>query len=190
MDSFLHSKGMLHQRTCVETPQQNDVVEHKHQHILNMERSLTFQANLPLNLWTFSTQHAIHIINRLPTPLLKFKSPYELLHKEPTSIIHLKIFGCLCYASSLLAHWTKFDTKTRKTMFFGFKDGTKDYILYDLNSHNIFVFRNVIFYDTHFPLKSSTSTSIPVIFYETHVSPKCHLNQIWRRVGNTSHILK
>lgn len=161
MDSFLHSKGILHQRTCVKTPHQNGVVKRKHQHILNMARSLAFQANLPINLWTFSTQHAIHIINRLPTPFLKFKIPYELFHKEPSSIIHSKVFGYLCYVSSLLAHRTKFDTRARKAMFLSFKDNTKGYILYNLNSHNIFVSRNVIFYDTHLPFKPFTSTSIP-----------------------------
>lgn len=111
---------------------------------------------------TFSIQHVIHIINRIPTILLKFKIPYELLHEEPPSIIHLKVFGCLCYASSLLTHRTKFDTRATKAMFLSFKDGIKSYIIYDLNSNNIFVSRNVIFYETHFPLKPSTSISIPV----------------------------
>lgn len=50
MDYLLHSKGILHQRTCVETPQQNGVVESKNQYILNMARSLDFKSNFPLNL--------------------------------------------------------------------------------------------------------------------------------------------
>lgn len=50
MDSFLHSKGIIHQRTCVKTPQPNGLVELKHQHILNMAISFAFQANLHLNL--------------------------------------------------------------------------------------------------------------------------------------------
>ncbi|AES75894.1 hypothetical protein MTR_6g061560 [Medicago truncatula] len=43
-------------------------------------------------MWNFTVQHVVHIINRIPSPLLKFKSPFELLHKEPPSIIHLKVF--------------------------------------------------------------------------------------------------
>jgi len=34
LKSFLASKGILHQTSCVETPQQNGRVQRKHQHIL------------------------------------------------------------------------------------------------------------------------------------------------------------
>jgi hypothetical protein len=155
MGDFLSSKGIIHQKSCVETPQQNGIVERKHQHILNVARSLSFHSNLPLTMWNFSVQHAVHIINRLPSPLLNLKCPYELLYKQPPSLVHLKVFGCLSYASTLQVHRTKFDSRARKAIFLGFKDGTKGYILYDLSSHDIFVSRNVIFYETYFPFQNS-----------------------------------
>jgi len=45
--NFFFSKGIVHQTTYVETPEQNEIVERKHQHILNVTRTLLFQANLP-----------------------------------------------------------------------------------------------------------------------------------------------
>ena len=46
-------------------------------------------------------QHAVHIINRIPSPLLHNKSPYELLHKQPRTLLHLRVFGCLAFASTI-----------------------------------------------------------------------------------------
>ncbi|CAN1758881.1 Retrovirus-related Pol polyprotein from transposon RE1 [Linum perenne] len=75
---FYASHGIEHQTTCVYTSQQNGRVERKHRHILNVARALLFQASLPVLFWGYAVVHAVHLINRLPTPVLSGKAPFEV----------------------------------------------------------------------------------------------------------------
>lgn len=49
--AFLKSQGILHQTSCVGTPQQNGVVERKHRHLLELRRGLMFKSHLPIDYW-------------------------------------------------------------------------------------------------------------------------------------------
>lgn len=80
MPSFYSSKGSIHQKSCVESPQQNGRVERKHQHILNVVRSLLFHSNLPKQFWCYAVSHVVFIIKCVSSPLLENKSPYFLMH--------------------------------------------------------------------------------------------------------------
>ena len=73
MYKFFDSKGILHQRSYVETPQQNGIVERKHQHILNVTQAIMFQSNLPKHFWNFTVSYVVFLINRLPSKLLQYK---------------------------------------------------------------------------------------------------------------------
>jgi hypothetical protein len=155
---FYASRGINHQTSCVETPQQNGRVERKHQHLLNVGRSLLFQSKLPTKFWSYAIVHATYIINRVCTPLLHNKSPYHILYDKPPDLSQLKVFGSLYYASTLSSQRTKFDPRARKCIFLGYKSGMKGDVLFDIHHHNIFVSRNIIHHDHILPYTSSTTS--------------------------------
>lgn len=71
--------GMIHQRTCVYTPQQNGVTERKHRHILKVTRAIRLQAHIPIKFWGHCVLVAIYIINRLPNIAINNMTPFERL---------------------------------------------------------------------------------------------------------------
>lgn len=161
MPPFYDSYGIIHQTSCVETPQQNAKVERKHRHLLEVTRALLFHSKLPTIFWSYAVCHAVHLINRLPTPILQHKSPFEILYGTPPTFMDLKVFGCLTYASTLTQNRTKLDSRARKCIFLGYQLGTKGYVLFDLHLRDVFISRHAIFHEHVFPYFDIIHTSSP-----------------------------
>ena len=88
-------------------------MEIKHQHILNIARTLQFQACLPIDFWGECVLTAAYLINRTPTPILDGKTPYEILFGEKPNYEYLRVFGSLCYAHKKSRSNDKFDVRSR-----------------------------------------------------------------------------
>ena len=164
MKAIYSKRGIIHQTSCSDTPQQNGVVERKHRHLLEIARALSFHSNIPGQFWGDCVVCAAYLINRMPLSSIQNVAPYEKLFNQPPSLEHLKTFGCLVYFSTSNIHRTKFDPRASPGIFLGYSLTQKGYKVWNLSANKLCVTRDLIFYKKHFPYHLQTHSSPPPIF--------------------------
>ena len=93
---FLATLGTQHLETPPHTPQHNGIAKRRHKYIVDIGLTLLSQAKLLLKYWSYAFQTTVYLINRLPSLLINFSSPYEKLFNKLPNYNKLKVFGCLC----------------------------------------------------------------------------------------------
>ena len=131
---FCSSYDIIHQTLCPHTFQQNGTAKRKHRHLIKYSITMLSHSNLPLSYWSYVVSTATHIINRLLTPLLHNKSPWEVLFKSKPDLLHLRTFGCTCFPLLKPYNKHKFQPHTTHCIFLGYPAYSTVYICLDPNT--------------------------------------------------------
>jgi len=70
-NSFCQKEGIIHESSCVNTPQQNGIAERKNGHLLNQTKALLFQNHVPKKFWGEALLTATYLINMLPSKIIE-----------------------------------------------------------------------------------------------------------------------
>ncbi|XP_052877191.1 uncharacterized protein LOC128283835 [Gossypium arboreum] len=155
--SVLASQGILHRVSCPHTSEQNGVAERMHRHIVETVLTLLAQANLPMNYWGYAFCSAVHLINRLPTPVLDGRSPYQSLFNYEPTYDHLRVFGCCFpYLRPFVKH--KLEFRSQPSTFLGYSAHHKGYFCLTPDG-KVVVSRHVVFDENRFLFPVSSSAS-------------------------------
>lgn len=173
---FLRHKGIVSQRSCPYTHQQNGVAEQKNRHLLDVVWTLLLELSVPSKFWVKALSTAVYLINRLPSQFLDFDSPYYRLYHQHPSYLNLHTFGYVCFAHLLPHERHKLSAQSVKCAFIGYSISHKGYVCYDPYSNKVRISHNVVFFENQclFPTHAESSPEISILpcFDELTTSPE------------------
>lgn len=145
----MFSQGILHQSSCAHTPQQNGVAERKNRHLIERARTLLIHNHVPLRFWGDAVLTACYLINRMPSSVLRHKSPHSILYPDQNQFpLPPRVFGCTSFVQNLTPGKDKLQPKSTKCVFLGYSRLQKGYKCYDSITNRYFISADVTFFET------------------------------------------
>jgi hypothetical protein len=146
LSPFFQKEGIIHESSCVNTPQQNGIAERKNGHLLDVTRALLFHKSVPKQYWGEAVLTAAHLINRLPSPILDFKSPTEILttffpHFKISNNLIPRIFGSVAFVHIHSPNRGKLDPRAIRCIFIGYSSTQKGYKCFHPSTRKFCLFR-------------------------------------------------
>jgi len=144
LETFLRSRGIIHQSSIRYSPQQNGTAERMNRTILDKARAMMHDVNADERMWAETVNTAVYLINRSPAKKPRGKCPEQVWDShERIDLSHLRIFCCDAYVHVPDQKRKKFDSKCQLLNFVGYCEGGKGYRLVDPVTGNLIESRNV-----------------------------------------------
>ncbi|KAD6794805.1 hypothetical protein E3N88_05701 [Mikania micrantha] len=158
---FLSSLGIIHQRSCPHTSEQNGIVERRHRHVVETGLTLLAHSHTPQRFWDFAFETAVYLINRMPSRTNSNKSPFECLFHRPPDYSFLRVFGCECFPYLRPYNPHKMDFRSTSCVFLGYSLIHHGYRCLDLQTDRIYIARHVRFNEHIFPFNPPDTATLP-----------------------------
>lgn len=148
---FHAERGITHQTTVADTPQQNGVAERLNRVLMEMARTMMKHKAVDDDLWADAVKTAVYIKNRLTSSALPAgKTPFELWMGKKPNVEHMRVFGSTCYVVQHKKHIDgKLGDKAVKGVFVGYCDNTKGYKVILSDSQMPTSARSVVFQESN-----------------------------------------
>jgi hypothetical protein len=145
VNQFLVEKGITHEITTPDTPQQNGVAERMNRTLLDKVRAILTDATLPDSYWFDALEHAALLRNLSPTRALIDKTPEEAWSGTKPDVSSLRVFGARAFVHIPDKHHDKLGAKSLVCTFLGYAPNRKAYRLVHRATGRFLVLRDVIF---------------------------------------------
>ena len=132
---FLLKKGIVHQSSYINTPQQNGITERKNKRLLEVTRAFVLSSHVLKNFWGEVVLTVAYLINRMFSHVLSFQTLCKVFLKsypktELISTIPPKVFRCSTFVHIPQQHQSKLDPKVTKCTLLGYFPNHKGYKCY------------------------------------------------------------
>lgn len=156
--TFYGDQGIEQQVTVPYAHQANGTAERAILTIVTIGRSLPHHAKLDKCFWAEAAMTAIYIKNRLPSPKIDQKTPFEIVYKSKPSVKHMRVFGCQAYILTPKEKRLKWDPKARVGMFMGYEEASKAYRVFDIEAGQVVISRDITFDESVFDFSMNQSS--------------------------------
>ncbi|GJX87447.1 retrovirus-related pol polyprotein from transposon TNT 1-94 [Tanacetum coccineum] len=160
------------------TPQSNGVVERKNRILQEMSRTMLNERSLPQKFRCNAVDASTYILNRILIRAILEKTPYELLKDRKPTLDYFRVFGSKYFILNTKDYLTKFDPKSYESIFLGYSQNSKAYIILKKHTRKVKESLNVTFDEIPPPSKTS-----PLVDDDLDEDEAIKANDVWELVS-------
>ncbi len=162
-DRWLISQGIHHRTSVAGDSESNGLAERLNRTLTDIAMSLLAHAQLPIECFSWAVSTAAHIYNRRPhSSLVDKMTPFQALRQSKPDLHYLRIFGCTAYRRIPDHTRRKPSFRSHKTVFIGYANSQKAYILVDPVDNKQYTSRDVEFDEENFFFGFGRDAATPI----------------------------